>query len=89
MEKDKESPRIIQDCAPKRALINDQQMFNRLESMQATIDKLEHRLTQFQHVLELLIGQSKEFIESNNVLIHKKEESKGEITYERANTQKH
>lgn len=89
IEQGKETPKLVSDCSPKRMLINDQQMFNRMEGMQATIDKLEHRLTQVQNILELLILQSKEFIVEQRRLLPLKEDSQGEISYERANTQKH
>lgn len=62
--------KLVKDCAPKRLLLDSQAMFNRTISMQASIDKLEHRLAKLESLLEVLISQSKTFMLNREILTH-------------------
>lgn len=52
--------KLVKDCAPKRLMLDSQLVFNRTISLQASIDKLEHRLARLESLLEMLIAQSKQ-----------------------------
>lgn len=67
--------KLVKDCAPKRLMLDSQTHYNRSLSMQGSIDKMEHRLSKLETLLQMLITQSRVFLEEQKKLMI---EDKGE-----------
>lgn len=70
--------KLIKDCAPKRLMIDSQNSFNRGISIQASVEKLEFRLSKLESLLEMLIYQSKKFMLDQQVLQHEQPETQAQ-----------
>lgn len=69
IESESGKQKLVKDCAPKRLMLDSQNQFNRSISMQASIDKMEHRLAKLETLLQMLINQSRVFLEEQKKLM--------------------
>lgn len=72
VEADSGNQKLVKDCAPKRLMLDSQNQYNRSISMQASIDKMEHRLAKLEAILQALIHQSQAFIAEQKLLLEQK-----------------
>jgi hypothetical protein len=79
-------PKIIQDCVPKRILIQQQTEVNRMFALQQAVEQMRNRLEKLEGLLGQLIDQSRNYmVEQSQKKIPKKPKRR-EVGYERSSS---
>jgi len=60
------TPKMIKDCYPKRASIEQNNLLHRNIALQGVVEEVRNRISRLEMMLELLISQSKEFLLDKN-----------------------